>query len=260
MTKVNTKEFRDFIISTITTLCDSYQEEASEFKAIIDSGMNHFKRAFTSPRENVNENYQMLEFLGDSTILSFITYYLYRRFPQLREPKSVPIISRLKGNLVATKVLSEIATSLNFESFLVTEVSDNFNIDAFLEDTFEAFIGALCLSADEYYGIPGVGYGVCYKLLKVLFDKRDISLTFESTFDNKSAIKELIDAHPELGKLVYNDSLSENISRLYLGDILIGSGHGKNNKIRQQAAAKQGLVYIKDHYNYAPKKGNIFTK
>nr|QCF47459.1 putative RNase III protein [Erythrocytic necrosis virus] len=216
--------------------------------------------AFTSHRENHQENYQILEFLGDSVIFSVITWYLYRRFPQFQESKSLGIITRLKGTLISKKSLAHAAQELGFEKFLNLNITSDFNKDAFLEDVFEAFIGAVNLAFDDYYGTMGAGYSVCYKILKGIFDKRDISVTYDSIIDPKSILKELIDAHPELGVLEYvQDFTPEPLSRLFLNDVEIGVGIGKNKKIQQPIAAKQGLDYIKHTYGIIP-SGNKFAQ
>lgn len=256
MESLKTPEFTNFIISTLKNLCDP----AEEITEIVTENIHTFRLVFTSHRENQQTNYQMLEFLGDSVIFSFITWYLYRRFPQFQECKHLGIITRLKGTLISTKPLSKVAQELGFSKYLNLNITTDFNLDAFYEDVFEAFIGAVNLSFDDHHGTVGAGYGVCYKILKNIFDKQDISVSYDAVMDPKSLLKELLDAHPELGLLKYVQEFTPTpLTKILLNGKEIGVGYGKNKKIQQPLAAKEALKYIKDTFGIEP-VGNKFVQ
>ena len=62
---------------------------------IIKNGMPLYSQAFTHPTADENNNYEPLEFLGDSIVNCVIVWYLSRRFPQLNCQDGVKILARL---------------------------------------------------------------------------------------------------------------------------------------------------------------------
>nr|QXT57848.1 ribonuclease III [Rhinella marina erythrocytic-like virus] len=253
---VHSHEFRNFIVNVILDNCHATGKERKEIAQVVDANINNFRLAFTSSRENPTENYQMLEFLGDSIIFACVTWHLYRRFPQLQECKYLCVITRLKGNVVSTKMLADAAQKLGFKKYLNTNVTENFKVDAFLEDVFEAFIGAVNLSFDNTYGIPGVGYNICYRIIDNIFKQQNIDLSFEATFDSKSALKEILDANPNLGKLEYIQDTPKT-TKILLNGVVIGMGEGQSKKIQHQLAAKEALTFLKENYDIEPRRGRF---
>jgi len=110
---------------------------------------NLFSQIFTHPSIS-EENYEYYEFLGDLVVNKSIGQYLTRRFPQLRCPQGVRVLTRLKINLVSKKVLAEFAESLGFWDYIsATQEYRMTKKKPMLEDCFEAFMGALEQQIDE---------------------------------------------------------------------------------------------------------------
>jgi ribonuclease-3 len=109
-------------------------------------------------QESSNER---LEFLGDTVIKCVIASYLFKRYYEEDEG----FMTRLKTKLEDTKSLAKYARRLGLESFMLVskQIEDNNgrNSDKLLEDTFEAFIGALY----EDQGFP-----VCKTLMDILLE------------------------------------------------------------------------------------------
>jgi len=93
-------------------------------------------------------NYERLEFLGDSILGFVIADWLYVSFPDLSEGR----LSRMRSSLVRKETLAEVARSLNLSDYLILGEgelkSGGFNRDSILSDTVESLIGALFLDAD----------------------------------------------------------------------------------------------------------------
>lgn len=101
-------------------------------------------RALTH-RSRGSENYERLEFLGDS-LLSFITSTeLYHRFPNLSEGD----LTRLRATLVKKETLALLARDLGLGDCLVLGggelKSGGFDRDSILADALEALLGAVFL-------------------------------------------------------------------------------------------------------------------
>ena len=192
-----------------------------------------FSQIFTHPSIS-EENYEYYEFLGDLVVNKSIGQYLSRRFPQLRCPQGVRVLTRLKINLVSKKVLAEFAESLNFWDFI--SATQEFRLTKkkpMLEDCFEAFMGALeqqidevCCKTDKAGRFTsGGGYKICYNIIQNVLDKYPIcgglpnkdgvqigKLKYKELVDPKTRLKELFDLkRNELGKVKYQSVRNEQL-------------------------------------------------
>jgi ribonuclease-3 len=97
-------------------------------------------------------SYEVLEFLGDSILGSVVSSYLYRRYHEIHN-QSEGFLTKMKNNIVNGESLAKLSNILNFNKFMIISkyIEDdcngrnNMNI---LEDTLEAFIGAIYLDAN----------------------------------------------------------------------------------------------------------------
>jgi ribonuclease-3 len=109
-------------------------------------------------QESSNER---LEFLGDTVIKCVIASYLFKRYYEEDEG----FMTRLKTKLEDTKSLAKYARRLGLETFMLVakQIEDNNgrNSDKLLEDTFEAFMGAL---------YEDQGFDICKTLLNILLE------------------------------------------------------------------------------------------
>lgn len=132
--------------------------------------INYYRRAFIhkSYITRKNENFQTgnvncprdcmplqeqsnerLEFLGDSVLSTVVASYCFHRYPDMNEG----FLTNMRTKLVNGKMLANLADKLNLQNLIVLSKQidenngrENKNI---LEDTFEAFIGAIYLDHNE---------------------------------------------------------------------------------------------------------------
>lgn len=177
-----------------------------------DSSMAIYDKAFTSSTVNELHNYEIFEQLGDGILASFIVSYPYKRFPQLNKSDGFKIVAVIKIKYGSEDILSTISESLNFYEFITysnagVKPQERHKL---LEDVFEAFIGATAYILDETYQV-GVGYHVCYNILKVLYDELHISLDHEFLVSPVTRLKEIGDAHREqatnIGNIKYDHKI-----------------------------------------------------
>jgi len=99
-------------------------------------------RALTH-RSRSSQNYERLEFLGDSILSFVIADVLYDRFPQLSEGE----LTRLRATLVRRETLATLARELELGDCLGLGggelKSGGFDRDSILADALEAVIGAI---------------------------------------------------------------------------------------------------------------------
>ena len=104
-------------------------------------------RALTH-RSHSNQNYERLEFLGDSILGFVIADALYDRFPQLDEGD----LTRLRATLVRRETLALLARELKLGDYLELGSgelkSGGFDRDSILADSLEAVFGAVYKDRD----------------------------------------------------------------------------------------------------------------
>lgn len=101
------------------------------------------------------------EYLGDTVVKCIVAKYLFLRYYN----ESEGFLTKTKTKIENRKSLAHFARLLGLDRFLIiskqNEELENRNADKFLEDAFEAFIGALLLDQ---------GYNFCEKYLFKLLD------------------------------------------------------------------------------------------
>jgi ribonuclease-3 len=99
-------------------------------------------RALTH-RSRSSDNYERLEFLGDSILSFVVADALYERFPDLPEGD----LTRLRATLVRRETLASLAREIDLGSYLELGggelKSGGFDRDSILADSLEAVFGAV---------------------------------------------------------------------------------------------------------------------
>lgn len=130
------------------------------------------------------ENYERMEFLGDSILDFVVAENLYYQFPKLTEGK----LSRMRAAIVRKKTLATVARDLNLGQMLVLGEgelkSGGFNRDSILADALEALIGAIYIDG---------GLDPCKDFILKYFGKYLEQLEPQSTYkDAKSRLQEYL--------------------------------------------------------------------
>ena len=141
------------------------------------------ERALTHRSKNRN-NYERLEFLGDSILSFVISDWLYRAFDGLGEGK----LSRMRASIVCKESLAEVARELDLNDFLILGEgemkSGGFNRDSILSDAIEGIIGAIYIDG-------GLEHSKAFILR--FFHKQLEGLQPEVVYkDNKSQLQEVL--------------------------------------------------------------------
>lgn len=223
-----------------------------------------YSNAFTSELVDSENNYQVLEQLGDLTGNKFIVNYMYKRFPQLSCANGVKIVARLRINYGAKQSFSEIARKLGFWPFIsATNDLRSKKMKPLLEDVFEAFIGVTEMLIDNHKRV-GVGYAIVYDILSSIFDEMDISLRYEDLYDAKTRLKELFDLYEDrLGPLVYKDFREEAINHSIVYRVHGGKYEEKILKNGTVSVNKKRIIggrYVKLGDGYASLKADSQQK
>ena len=225
------------------------------FDVLLDKeGILMYERAFSHRTADENNNYEYLEFLGDTTLNKSIAWYLSRRFPQLNCCKGVKVLTRLKINLISKKSFASFAKQLKFWDFVsASEDTRAMKMDKTLEDVFEAFFGATELLIDERIQL-GAGYAICYSMIANLLNTRRISLKYEQLFDSKTRLKEIFDHFgSKLGVHKYDTQKVDRmhhvkviLCKLQAKQQVLGEGSAPLKADAQQRASEQAIHTLKN--------------
>jgi ribonuclease-3 len=140
-------------------------------------------RALTH-RSHGADNYERLEFLGDSLLGFIIADEICSRFPDADEGQ----LTRLRASLVRQKTLAEIGRQLDLGSYLILGPgalkSGDHARDSILSDVLEAIIGAIYMDG---------GLQPCRRFIKRIFQRRlTLSEPDKIYKDPKTRLQELL--------------------------------------------------------------------
>ncbi|MGE5371012.1 MAG: ribonuclease III [Solirubrobacterales bacterium] len=189
------------------------------------------------------QNYQRLEFLGDSVLNLIVAVYLYQELTDRPEG----VLTKIRSRVVCEKHLVKTAKTLMINEYLILgrgeENSGGRNRDSILADAVEAIIGALYLD-------QGLEYAAEFILP---FVRDDIDRLSQGDFyDFKSRLQELAQS---TGKdNVFYEILKESgpahnrtfEAAVYFQNRLLAKGAGKSKKEAEQKAAE---IALQEHFS-----------
>jgi ribonuclease-3 len=203
------------------------------------------KQAFTH-RSYINENKEIthdhnerLEFLGDAVLELATTSFLFKKYPKRQEGE----LTSFRAALVNTNTLSEVASSLKFNDFLLLSKGESKDTGRarqyILADTFEALIGALYMDQ---------GYETAYAFIETnLLGLTDEIVKTGSWVDAKSSFQEKSQEMLSVTPL-YETILEEGPDHnkyftvaVKIKEETIATGKGKSKQEAEQEAARNAL-------------------
>ena len=159
-----------------------------------------YRIAFTSKTVDPDNNYELLEYMGDVEANAAVVWYFYEAYPQLRCTESINTLNRLKIVHVSSESFSQFADDLGFwphimynERVAAEKPPLKKSREALLEDVFEAFVGATQIILYNEFGLVGVCRQIIYNFIKPLFEAKTISFAPEDLYDAKTRLKELFE-------------------------------------------------------------------
>jgi len=229
----------------LATLLLRTKMKPSAIKRYVENDyLKEFEIAFTHPTINPDSNYEFYEIIGDSVVNKSIVYYYQDRFPQLRNPKAVPFLDKLKQTGISKRSLSSFANKLNFlEHIRADDKTKKEEKNKILEDVFEAFCGCLELMINRDYYL--VGSIFVYNFIKSVADTEHLSLMVEDLWDPKTRLKEFKDRHREKNPEIVEDKRDEEkkfniiLSFTVKGNKFFGKGRGLTKQDAEKYASKE---------------------
>lgn len=198
-----------------------------------------------SANDSVDENYERLEFLGDSVLSCIFAEYFFKKDINSEEG----VLARNKSLITNGKTLSEIAINLGMADIIITNGEEVFDQDghlrrAILEDCLEAIIGVIFLEN---------GYEKTKKIVMPWFGNIDQNvIEIGKTFNPKGRLQELIQSQKPTPMIEYIVAAEDGKSHkknftvdLLLNNKKASSGHGNSKKSAEEDAADKYLALLK---------------
>ncbi len=266
-------DFKNFIISLLKrgNINDSNIKKLTDEKA-----MELFQLAFTHKSYDPDNNYELVELMGDVIVNLCIIKYLRKWDPNII---SVKYLTRLKHNISSKKELALMAENAGFWKHIriskeIQEQLDNHPIEwkhknseymSILEDTFEAFLGTVDYIIESHLN-KDIGVIICYKIVRSFLLELNISLRYEDIFDAKTRFKELCDKRGWNFSTAMKTQIKEENDRKVYVVTVIGYPFGNKKKEKdnefelvvtsmpfkmesQNVAAENALKILKNQYN-----------
>ncbi|MDR2966392.1 MAG: ribonuclease III [Methanobacteriaceae archaeon] len=208
---------------------------------IVPNNSKLYEMAFTHKSYGVNNDlnydYERLEFLGDSILSMLVSEYLYKKYAKKGEGK----LTKLRSNYVCEAALIYYSKILNLDKDIQVYSDEEMKITknevlSINADVFESILGAIYLDQ----GIEKTREF----LKKTVFNYIDKETIFFN--DYKSKIKEYGDAK-EVSieyKLIEEFGYPHDktfIMEIYVDGKKIGKGIGKSKKEAEQLAAQKAI-------------------
>lgn len=184
------------------------------------------------------EDYDRLEFVGDSVLDLVIADLLYLHYGDFRSGK----LSKFRSLLVKGTSLARKADEINLLSYAFLSNGETRNFedrDRLGEDMYEALLGAMYLDK---------GYEYTYNFIKEQFLPDFSKFSEDDLTDSKSKLQELLQKECPGGQIIYRVVSEEGTAQnkhylieVTLSDVVLGTGEGGSKKSAEQAAALDAL-------------------
>ena len=167
-----------------------------------------YELAFTpsSYSSNKYENYERLEFLGDSVLGAIVSDYLFELYPNRREGS----LTALRSKIVNRNHLNKVGYDLGLKEFIKINKKSAMSKDV-LGNALEALVGAVYVDL----GFRKTKYFILKKMLALLVDIEEVDRTrmnFKSELlewaqkNNHEVSFELIHEESENGRMIFTMS------------------------------------------------------
>lgn len=236
-----------------------YQKSLTHQSYIVVTNKNLIYDILPNCVELQPESNERLEYLGDSVIGMIISSYLYHRYPKMDEG----FLTKLKTKLVRTNALSKYSMIIGLPQHIliskhVEDICNGRNNERILEDTFEAFVGALY--EDVYHSDMsnhGLAMQVCADfIVKLMEDNTDFGELIANNDNYKEQLLQLfhkywVGVHPVYKELSVTGTANKRIFTMGvhhpLTNELIGSGTSAKKHTAEQMASQEALKYFDLH-------------
>jgi len=187
-------------------------------------------------------SYETLEFIGDSFLGNIIANYLYQRY-FISHKEEEGFLTKLKIRFVCGEQLAYLSKCLGFDKYMIIskhidESCDGRNNTNFLEDTLEAFIGALYHDTGDFKLVERFIIACIEKYI-------DFSDTILRDNNYKDQILRYLQHNYQVYPTYQCEKIKEDniyLCKIFKGDEHIETGSGISKKKSEQDASRRALI------------------
>ncbi len=193
-----------------------------------------------SLKQGSRQNYERMEFLGDSIIESILSHWLYNSLPEADEG----ILTRQRSALVNHNFLTLIAYHIHLDKFIQVDKSvrlqDRKVLDNILSDVFEALIGAVFLDGGIRAAKKVVFHTIVNNAHLASYENNYKGLLIEYCHRN----------HLSGPQFIHHASNGPEHEKTFSVEVKVGPkqsflGEGKSKKEAEQNSAKKALEKLR---------------
>jgi ribonuclease-3 len=193
-------------------------------------------------------SHERLEFLGDSVLSTVVASYLYKRYKSQDEG----FLTQMRTKLVNGSQLCNFAQILELGQWVLVskqiEASGGRNNKNILEDTFEAFIGAIFTDYSNSLQHPGRGYKYAERWIITFLESHvDFSQLVISRNYKDDLFKMFMNNHKEKPFIEVVKQTTNKVTvsvRKSKNGQVIATGVGPNKKEAEQIASQNALGFF----------------
>ena len=237
---------KSILQSSLSKILSLVVTNPDHMKKLIDQDSidKYWIKCFTHKSVDSENNYEMMEFYGDSVLrYAFVMYLRKSTNGKLTEMNATLALSQY----MSKPFQAQLAKKLGLDKLVRYDPTQpDINLDV-QEDILESFFGTFNLIVeDKIY--EGMGYSYCYNLIAILFQNIQININTIKQ-DPKTRLKNLYDKL-DWGPVNYVDKLIDPKTGEYLVELrsptgnLLGSSRGKKNRAKFRVA-EQALETLK---------------
>ena len=210
-------------------------------RKLLETALTH--SSFANERhDSGEENYERLEFLGDSILGHITADFLYRQVPPMPEGR----MTRLRAELVCEQSLHRIAQRLELGKYMRLgrgeERTHGRERPSILADMVESILAAMYLDSGSLEEPRRF-------ILNELLLPADLGEQHRSE-DYKTALQELIQRKPN--QLISYEMLGQSgpdhdktfVFRVLVNGVSVGEGSGRSKKEAEQMAAREAMEHL----------------
>jgi dsRNA-specific ribonuclease len=159
--------------------------ESALDKLVSDEAMKVWQSAFTheSFNPNAEENYEILEKIGDSILKTTFLEFILQKFPYLNQAE----LSHAVTVYLAKPFQANLSSQLGMGKFVRTNYRISMHTN---EDVIESFSGALGQLGNTLFKF-GAGYGLVYNFVVFLYDNIELDLESATKENPKTQVKNI---------------------------------------------------------------------
>ena len=234
--QIQSEPLYQFLIELLSKIAN--KEDVA--KMLKPSGYKVFRKAFTHASIDINENYEVLELLGDAKLDAAFKDFLYFKFPSVSSPQIFTILDTF---FLSKSYLAQLSDKYHLSDYIITK--EPLTIDD-KEDLFESFLGALFVVGDKEIQ-RHMGDVYVTEFVHKVFEKEDVQVedfakyksfvsVLKETYDRKAwgSVRYIEKSIPGFGFFV----------SVIKDGVTIGKGEDKIIKNAREQASEKALKYL----------------